>query len=178
MRRSSSVSFPSAALPKEYQRIGKAFQNLSSVFNSSGYQGAIAAFGDTFHAEVCSSTSWHKSDAVMKRWWHIWTPYRRVHPDGCHDGSRQDVWGNRSDGGRAGRCCSLQILCVRHVFFFNLLSKDLFFSSPFLPWHEMKKCLSLVWQRSKTKRSSSPQKSQSLFWTFFIYHIVQCSLSR
>uniref|UniRef100_A0A4W6D420 Sorting nexin n=1 Tax=Lates calcarifer TaxID=8187 RepID=A0A4W6D420_LATCA len=26
-------------LPKEYQRIGKAFQNLSSVFNSSGYQG-------------------------------------------------------------------------------------------------------------------------------------------
>lgn len=31
--------FPSAALPKEYQRIGKAFQNLSSVFTSSGYQG-------------------------------------------------------------------------------------------------------------------------------------------
>lgn len=27
------------ALPKEYQRIGKAFQNLSSVFTSSGYQG-------------------------------------------------------------------------------------------------------------------------------------------
>ncbi|XP_076129362.1 sorting nexin-9b isoform X3 [Alosa pseudoharengus] len=26
-------------LPKEYQRIGKAFQNLSSVFNSSGYEG-------------------------------------------------------------------------------------------------------------------------------------------
>ncbi|AWP20014.1 putative sorting nexin-9 [Scophthalmus maximus] len=26
-------------LPKEYQRIGKAFQNLSSVFTSSGYQG-------------------------------------------------------------------------------------------------------------------------------------------
>uniref|UniRef100_A0A8D0AQR3 Sorting nexin n=1 Tax=Sander lucioperca TaxID=283035 RepID=A0A8D0AQR3_SANLU len=26
-------------LPKEYQRIGKAFQNLSAVFNSSGYQG-------------------------------------------------------------------------------------------------------------------------------------------
>lgn len=35
---SVSVS-PSAALPKEYQRIGKAFQNLSSVFTSSGYQG-------------------------------------------------------------------------------------------------------------------------------------------
>ena len=30
-------TFP--ALPKEYQRIGKAFQNLSSVFSSSGYQG-------------------------------------------------------------------------------------------------------------------------------------------
>lgn len=31
--------FLPTALPKEYQRIGKAFQNLSSVFTSSGYQG-------------------------------------------------------------------------------------------------------------------------------------------
>uniref|UniRef100_A0A8C2XB88 Sorting nexin n=1 Tax=Cyclopterus lumpus TaxID=8103 RepID=A0A8C2XB88_CYCLU len=30
-------------LPKEYQRIGKAFQNLSSVFTSSGYQGTTVA---------------------------------------------------------------------------------------------------------------------------------------
>ncbi len=28
-----------SALPKEYQRIGKAFLNLSSVFTSSGYEG-------------------------------------------------------------------------------------------------------------------------------------------
>ncbi|XP_036405735.1 sorting nexin-9b isoform X1 [Megalops cyprinoides] len=41
-------------LPKEYQRIGKAFQNLSSVFNSSGYQGeatltdALTAAGKTY----------------------------------------------------------------------------------------------------------------------------------
>uniref|UniRef100_A0A668AHE3 Sorting nexin 9 n=1 Tax=Myripristis murdjan TaxID=586833 RepID=A0A668AHE3_9TELE len=41
-------------LPKEYQRIGKAFQNLSSVFNSSGYQGestltdAMTAAGKTY----------------------------------------------------------------------------------------------------------------------------------
>lgn len=34
--------FPSTALPKEYQRIGKAFQNLATVFNSSGYQGTYA----------------------------------------------------------------------------------------------------------------------------------------
>ncbi len=33
------VSLTPSALPKEYQRIGKAFQNLSSVFTSSGYQG-------------------------------------------------------------------------------------------------------------------------------------------
>lgn len=40
------------ALPKEYQRIGKAFQNLSSVFTSSGYQGTTMntnmALSDTF----------------------------------------------------------------------------------------------------------------------------------
>ncbi|KAL4630469.1 sorting nexin-9 isoform X1 [Arapaima gigas] len=41
-------------LPKEYQRIGKAFQNLSSVFTSSGYQGestltdALTAAGKTY----------------------------------------------------------------------------------------------------------------------------------
>ncbi|XP_076024123.1 sorting nexin-9b [Genypterus blacodes] len=41
-------------LPKEYQRIGKAFQNLSSVFNSSGYTGestltdAMTAAGKTY----------------------------------------------------------------------------------------------------------------------------------
>ncbi|XP_034017656.1 sorting nexin-9b isoform X2 [Thalassophryne amazonica] len=41
-------------LPKEYQRIGKAFQNLSSVFISSGYQGestltdALTAAGKTY----------------------------------------------------------------------------------------------------------------------------------
>ncbi|XP_051909608.1 sorting nexin-9b isoform X1 [Hippocampus zosterae] len=41
-------------LPKEYQRIGKAFQNLSSVFNSSRYQGeetltdAMTAAGKTY----------------------------------------------------------------------------------------------------------------------------------
>lgn len=36
----SAISFwSSPALPKEYQRIGKAFQNLSTVFTSSGYQG-------------------------------------------------------------------------------------------------------------------------------------------
>ncbi|KAJ8270509.1 hypothetical protein GJAV_G00115750 [Gymnothorax javanicus] len=41
-------------LPKEYQRIGKSFQNLSSVFNSSGYQGeatltdALTAAGKTY----------------------------------------------------------------------------------------------------------------------------------
>ncbi|XP_034555457.1 sorting nexin-9b isoform X2 [Notolabrus celidotus] len=41
-------------LPKEYQRIGKAFQNLSSVFISSGYQGeatltdAMTAAGKTY----------------------------------------------------------------------------------------------------------------------------------
>lgn len=36
----SVLHVSSTALPKEYQRIGKAFQNLSSVFTSSGYQGA------------------------------------------------------------------------------------------------------------------------------------------
>lgn len=41
-------------LPKEYQRIGKAFQNLSAVFNTSGYQGeatltdALTAAGKTY----------------------------------------------------------------------------------------------------------------------------------
>uniref|UniRef100_A0A6Q2YN58 Sorting nexin n=1 Tax=Esox lucius TaxID=8010 RepID=A0A6Q2YN58_ESOLU len=41
-------------LPKEYQKIGKAFQNLSSVFNTSGYQGettltdALTAAGKTY----------------------------------------------------------------------------------------------------------------------------------
>ncbi|XP_017278810.1 sorting nexin-9b isoform X3 [Kryptolebias marmoratus] len=41
-------------LPKEYQRIGKAIQNLSSVFTSSGYQGeaaltdALTAAGKTY----------------------------------------------------------------------------------------------------------------------------------
>ncbi|XP_062303021.1 sorting nexin-9a isoform X1 [Osmerus eperlanus] len=41
-------------LPKEYQRIGKAFQNLSSVFNTSGYKGeatltdALTAAGKTY----------------------------------------------------------------------------------------------------------------------------------
>ncbi|KAM9798644.1 sorting nexin-9b [Neosynchiropus ocellatus] len=41
-------------LPKEYQRIGKAFQNLSAVFNSSGYEGestltdAMTAAGKTY----------------------------------------------------------------------------------------------------------------------------------
>uniref|UniRef100_A0A7N8WRQ6 Sorting nexin n=1 Tax=Mastacembelus armatus TaxID=205130 RepID=A0A7N8WRQ6_9TELE len=41
-------------LPKEYQRIGKAFQNLSTVFTSSGYQGestltdALTAAGKTY----------------------------------------------------------------------------------------------------------------------------------
>ncbi|XP_037541382.1 sorting nexin-9b isoform X2 [Nematolebias whitei] len=41
-------------LPKEYQRIGKALQNLSSVFNNSGYQGeatltdALTAAGKTY----------------------------------------------------------------------------------------------------------------------------------
>ncbi|KAM9435946.1 sorting nexin-9b isoform 2-T2 [Clarias gariepinus] len=41
-------------LPKEYQRIGKAFQNLSAVFNSSGYEGestltdALTAAGKTY----------------------------------------------------------------------------------------------------------------------------------
>uniref|UniRef100_A0A4W5NP28 Sorting nexin 9 n=1 Tax=Hucho hucho TaxID=62062 RepID=A0A4W5NP28_9TELE len=41
-------------LPKEYQRIGKAFQNLSSVFTSSGYQGeatltdAMTSAGKTY----------------------------------------------------------------------------------------------------------------------------------
>ncbi|TNN74860.1 Sorting nexin-9 [Liparis tanakae] len=41
-------------LPKEYQRIGKAFQNLSTVFTSSGYQGeatltdAMTAAGKTY----------------------------------------------------------------------------------------------------------------------------------
>ncbi|XP_007253985.1 sorting nexin-9b isoform X3 [Astyanax mexicanus] len=41
-------------LPKEYQRIGKAFQNLSSVFTSSGYEGeatltdALTAAGKTY----------------------------------------------------------------------------------------------------------------------------------
>uniref|UniRef100_A0A3B3RTG5 Sorting nexin n=1 Tax=Paramormyrops kingsleyae TaxID=1676925 RepID=A0A3B3RTG5_9TELE len=41
-------------LPKEYQRIGKAFLNLSSVFNSSGYQGeatltdALTTAGKTY----------------------------------------------------------------------------------------------------------------------------------
>lgn len=37
----------SAALPKEYQRIGKALQNLSTVFTSSGYQGRRSHFGST-----------------------------------------------------------------------------------------------------------------------------------
>ncbi|XP_045566469.1 sorting nexin-9 isoform X2 [Salmo salar] len=42
------------ALPKEYQNIGKAFQNLSSVFNTSGYTGeatltdALTAAGKTY----------------------------------------------------------------------------------------------------------------------------------
>ncbi|XP_066532970.1 sorting nexin-9b isoform X2 [Hoplias malabaricus] len=36
-------------LPKEYQRIGKAFQNLSSVFNTSGYEGE-ATLTDAFTA--------------------------------------------------------------------------------------------------------------------------------
>ncbi|XP_063079465.1 sorting nexin-9b isoform X2 [Engraulis encrasicolus] len=41
-------------LPKEYQRIGKGFQNLSSVFNSSGYEGeatltdALSEAGKTY----------------------------------------------------------------------------------------------------------------------------------
>uniref|UniRef100_UPI003AAA2550 sorting nexin-9-like n=1 Tax=Centroberyx gerrardi TaxID=166262 RepID=UPI003AAA2550 len=41
-------------LPKEYQRIGKAFQNLSAVFHTSGYQGeatltdALTAAGKTY----------------------------------------------------------------------------------------------------------------------------------
>uniref|UniRef100_A0A8C6KRA9 Sorting nexin n=1 Tax=Nothobranchius furzeri TaxID=105023 RepID=A0A8C6KRA9_NOTFU len=41
-------------LPKEYQRIGKAFQNMSTVFTSSGYQGestltdALTAAGKTY----------------------------------------------------------------------------------------------------------------------------------
>ncbi|KAK2883922.1 hypothetical protein Q8A67_017559 [Cirrhinus molitorella] len=41
-------------LPKEYQRIGKAFQNLSSVFTSSGYEGeatltdALTSAGKTY----------------------------------------------------------------------------------------------------------------------------------
>lgn len=41
-------------LPKEYQRIGKAFQNLSSVFTTSGYEGevtltdALTAAGKTY----------------------------------------------------------------------------------------------------------------------------------
>ncbi|KAK6306890.1 hypothetical protein J4Q44_G00220380 [Coregonus suidteri] len=41
-------------LPKEYQRIGKAFQNLSTVFNTSGYAGeatltdALTAAGKTY----------------------------------------------------------------------------------------------------------------------------------
>uniref|UniRef100_A0A4W6D3X4 Sorting nexin n=1 Tax=Lates calcarifer TaxID=8187 RepID=A0A4W6D3X4_LATCA len=39
-------------LPKEYQRIGKAFQNLSSVFNSSGYQES-RPFPFTFIFLVC-----------------------------------------------------------------------------------------------------------------------------
>lgn len=43
------VSHPSPALPKEYQRIGKAFQNLSSVFTSSGYQGTTVP-PNTSHA--------------------------------------------------------------------------------------------------------------------------------
>ncbi|KAL7873582.1 hypothetical protein AOLI_G00126530 [Acnodon oligacanthus] len=49
-------------LQKEYQRIGKAFQNLSSVFNTSGYQGeatlteALTATGKTYEeiAEICA----------------------------------------------------------------------------------------------------------------------------
>lgn len=40
------------ALPKEYQRIGKAFQNLSSVFTSSGYQGT------TMTANKISNNDW------------------------------------------------------------------------------------------------------------------------
>lgn len=38
---SAIPSWSSPALPKEYQRIGKAFQNLSTVFVSSGYQGTV-----------------------------------------------------------------------------------------------------------------------------------------
>lgn len=57
-------------LPKEYQRIGKAFQNLSSVFTSSGYQGestltdAMTAAGKTYEeiaqmvAEQVGATMW------------------------------------------------------------------------------------------------------------------------
>lgn len=43
--------FPSAALPKEYQRIGKAFQNLSSVFSSSGYQGVEYKYNIKYYFE-------------------------------------------------------------------------------------------------------------------------------
>lgn len=31
------------ALPKEYQKIGKALQSLAAVFSSSGYQGTAVA---------------------------------------------------------------------------------------------------------------------------------------
>uniref|UniRef100_A0A8C2Z294 Sorting nexin 9 n=1 Tax=Cyclopterus lumpus TaxID=8103 RepID=A0A8C2Z294_CYCLU len=64
-------------LPKEYQRIGKAFQNLSSVFTSSGYQGTTVATNMTcvfiiivvagiHHVEVCFERSWKDLHFVME----------------------------------------------------------------------------------------------------------------
>lgn len=78
-----------SALPKEYQRIGKAFQNLSSVFTSSGYQGTARQWGN--------ASNWHVHGKSF-----FFFCCRWGNSDWRHDGSRKDVWGNRSDRGRAG----------------------------------------------------------------------------
>ncbi len=64
--------FPSTALQKEYQRIGKAFQNLSSVFTSSGYQGTTmntnmikSCFERLTGADYLLVVSFHFADFVI-----------------------------------------------------------------------------------------------------------------
>ncbi|KAK3516160.1 hypothetical protein QTP70_005510 [Hemibagrus guttatus] len=73
-------------LPKEYQRIGKAFQNLSSVFTSSGYEGeatltdALTAAGKTYEeiAQMVAEQPDEEEELCLKDvacvWGIVWVP--------------------------------------------------------------------------------------------------------
>lgn len=83
--------FPSPALPKEYQRIGKAFQNLSSVFTSSGYQGTTMETTGTSHAAFSAPGVFSQAQALASCVFSLLQTHSCNHVYSSHDCSSKSI---------------------------------------------------------------------------------------